>query len=520
MLLLLALGGLFGLALRDFGAPDGRDALQAPLAITAWALGLGLVGGALVRLVQLGRRRSREDGRYLLKGELVERAGERLRVWSLEHLRESRVIEDTTREGRAWDLRLVFADGHQASFSFPTREQARRLAAEVEGMAAMLEDARAEVDIGALERVLIFAETGPRGPAAEAGPYRSGGGGGMRWAAPRRSRAALIAGLTLALLGPGAWWARNRLSDDASFDRARRVGTVRGWLRYLGGEGRHAEAVREVHLPRARFEAARREGPDALRRFVQARPSSPHREDAEAILGRLASEEAQRQAARLQERLAAVRSEPALQPVLEEELLRLRDDPATTLSVGHALRGPTAEERMRLEAIFRRPANAGLLGPMGERFGPEMARAVDGPLRAELEAWLARWIPEERLRFASEQAFADEGGPRLRLEVVWSVQPTGTVYTVRRAAGTGPATTLQGLAVMVTVRLAPRRPGTPGEGGGARFERSVALTPPPELRMESSSLIFALGAEDGRAYRELVVGALEGLDEALTRDAP
>lgn len=38
--------------------------------------------------------------------------------------------------------------------------------------------------------------------------------------------------------------------------------------------------------------------------------------------------------------------------------------------------------------------------------------------------------------------------------------------------------------------------------------------------MESSSLIFALGAEDGRAYRELVVGALEGLDEALTRDAP
>src|ERR1019366_6475997 len=98
----------------------------------------------------------------------------------------------------------------------------------------------------------------------------------------------VIAGVAGVLLGLGLGNVRNDMSDDAMYRTIVAAGTVPAYQAYLAQNGRHADDVRDVLLPRAQLRDAEATGTvDAVQVFADAHPASRIGADITAALRRV-----------------------------------------------------------------------------------------------------------------------------------------------------------------------------------------------------------------------------------------
>lgn len=94
------------------------------------------------------------------------------------------------------------------------------------------------------------------------------------------------------VLTPCVWLVRNAASDDVTFERAKKDGSVQAFRAYLAFGTRHSSDVRRIFLPRAELGIAKRQGTvEAAQDFLRTHPGSAIDPEAQAALqGALAGE--------------------------------------------------------------------------------------------------------------------------------------------------------------------------------------------------------------------------------------
>ncbi|MBX3249791.1 MAG: hypothetical protein KF901_21620 [Myxococcales bacterium] len=285
------------LTLRRLGELPIERSLQGGLSIVLWSgafFGLALAIQAAWRAHRL---RKLPQGKAVTRGELVLLEGSMLRVIGLEHLEAVEVstvplqhaIPSPTVDFDAPELagvELRFDDGTVARFHVHAHQRGP-VVADLEAASAALEHAYAENERATLERMQLFPDLDPA-PGGE-GPFRvAPARASFNPPSPRRRHLAVAS--AVALLGPGAWWGRNALSDELAYRHAARVDSVATWLAYAPPRPhdadeplfapRHRDEVLQVRLPRARLRQARRYGVEGLQSFIRLHGDSPVAEEA------------------------------------------------------------------------------------------------------------------------------------------------------------------------------------------------------------------------------------------------
>lgn len=95
---------------------------------------------------------------------------------------------------------------------------------------------------------------------------------------------AVALGLTV-ILAPSVWLVRNAASDDATLAHAKADGSPAAFQSYLVHGRRHDDEVRNVLLPRAELEVAKKQGTvEAIKDFIASHPASAIDQEAQAAL--------------------------------------------------------------------------------------------------------------------------------------------------------------------------------------------------------------------------------------------
>ncbi|WP_146653632.1 hypothetical protein [Labilithrix luteola] len=240
------LGGVcLAFGARGFG-DVGRHA-QSSLHVVLYAAVLGIVAFVVRRLVLAPRRVSMlpfAPGTYAFASDVIVAESRELRVYPLSECKHTEVDDSVT---------FVFPD-RRFRFEVGDRELARQRSLALTRVRESLGVSRAAGDAKALLKIdpLFFArvrdfeaidEDGPRVGPVHANPTRA---------------AALV--LIAAVAGLPLWWIRNRASDEVAFWRASRDGHRSALETYAASGGRHTQTVRDVLLPGAELEEAKRQG--------------------------------------------------------------------------------------------------------------------------------------------------------------------------------------------------------------------------------------------------------------------
>jgi hypothetical protein len=215
-------------------------------------------------------------GRYLFPGIVVDASGPILDVWSVG---EAEAIEPLT--GNEAGLAFRMRDGSRVIVPASSREQAVKADAALGSLRNDLARAIAEEDpqvLAELDPLHDRAMSSPIGPTASM----------KRVFVVSKRFDWVIAGVAGVLLGLGLGNVRNDMSDDAMYRTIVAAGTVPAYQAYLAQNGRHADDVRDVLLPRAQLRDAEATGTvDAVQIFADAHPSSRIDADITAALRRV-----------------------------------------------------------------------------------------------------------------------------------------------------------------------------------------------------------------------------------------
>jgi len=497
--LAIALGGLGMLSLHHFGNAHGAVAHQHWGFAGVYAALLALASSSLWRLGLLAAGRA-GPVTHLLRGEVVERTGDRLEVRRFDELEDIRVIDDESFGAVGADLVLVFEGGERVVFPVPTRDEAHRLSVEIEGDAAMVEAACEEADYATLERALVFPDERRSPSGAHHGPYRDAGARLTNATGPlRRRRWSFLAPLLGVLVAPAVLHARNVLSDDASFDRALRAQSILGWRTYLLGAAYHRDEVESEHLPRARFANAQRMGLRGLLDYL-GDPDPQYREEARALLREL-QDQAGRERVRELER-SAEQASPALRPIYREVVRAASDlDVRPTLAV--QIVEPPRDARTLVTRQLLDPQD------IVDGSAVHLPQVLDVTTRAAVHRELftairrALDVPVDLLRIREVHTTEDEAEAYLRIG--WSVQPTFDAARTPRFDGRTP---LNGFELLVTLETET------AHSGDGREERRLAPPSTIDLAVPSTFLLLSDGRLDAGPYRRLVIETARRLIDA------
>jgi len=197
------------------------------------------------------------------------------------HLRVAPMSDVTTVEPSSGGAPFRVGYKGMGSFEFPptSSEPAEQLKFQFENAQAQAKHATETGDETELVTLDPFYEPkkwtspiGPQEPLAERVPAWVK----LGWAA------ALGVAVVFA---PTVWLVRNAKSDDATLERAKKDGTPDALRTYLAHGKRHDEDVRNVLLPRAELDVAKRQNTvEAVQEFIAAHPKSAIDAEAQAAL--------------------------------------------------------------------------------------------------------------------------------------------------------------------------------------------------------------------------------------------
>lgn len=276
----------------DFG--HMRDSGQqsfgflAALLVGSWLTFYSLL--AALRRIRLDRAMPIRRGRYLFPTDLVVATEPILRIYPLSQLMKLDPVHHFNNGSyTGTDFNFDFEGGHRETFTVPNKAHAEQALAYFDRCGFVLAQAVRDGDDATVRSLDIFYEAQdhplwqqlgtvvdapaqvPSGPRAHNLPVL------LKWAS-------ITAFVGLVLAAP-AWFVRNYLSDEAAYRNAVACDSTACFRSYLRGNGRHADEVRDEHLPRAAFGEAERAGTvTALREFILEYPRTQWEERAHQVI--------------------------------------------------------------------------------------------------------------------------------------------------------------------------------------------------------------------------------------------
>ncbi len=423
---LLAAGGLWLLSL-EYGSMyrAGQQGFEylIGLMVISWLGTYALV--AAVRRIVLDRSIPFRRGRYLFPTDLVVATDPVLKIFPLSKLTKLDPVHHYQNGVYTHtDFNFYFEGGKHETFVVRGKVQAEQALDYFHQTGYLLNEAFQNQDLNAIRSLDIFFE------AQDHPSFKPDGGDMVQPAAPVTSgpkarsvpfplKWASVTALAGLLLAVPVWMVRNYISDEAAFDQAVACGSSDCFSYYLRANGRHADEVRDTHLPRAAFQEAQEQGTvAALRDFVTEYPNSRHVAEARQVI---------------HQRFEQVRGNFMSQANTQDtnmvafmgdllNFLEAHDSPPVLVRFN----APSSESLSAIDQNL--PPNTSAVSP---HFTAERSEARERYITQVLQRGFAAVFPNDVMRLEHRGRLAPNTPPELvhpTIDVSYVVRPSGSIY--------------------------------------------------------------------------------------------
>lgn len=458
----------------DFGRLDGYSIAVQPavlLPVYFFAV-LLLVASGLGIAFELKRRASLpfQAGRYLFPLDFVDARTPELRIISLSELANFQAVHHHTNGAYSHTIfTFTFNNGRSEAFSIGDKSAAESQMESLQRARAMFGKALEQQDANAIHRIDLFFDVRLQGgfEKLKKGSVDVVREGPCVTVLPplieRRWKVALAAGV---VLGSGIWLARNVVSDQLTFAKARREGTSLAYRHYLRHGWLHASEAKELGSQVNFAECETQETEACWNEFISRWSESPRLEEARVErLPRAALKEAsgtvsgvrdfrKRYPGSVVDEQARARIHTLFTEALAEfQKQASTDNPALVPFVGKLLAHLEATESSRVLVRFRREASESLkiadriLGQAMSEEGKPMAKAspyFDEAHTRPLEQNITQELGNAFKTIFPADILTLENGPALpeqrdassetvpELGIVYTVAWSGSVYSAEK----------------------------------------------------------------------------------------
>ena len=502
---ILACGG-FGLAL--FTADFGR---LHHARMTTWELGilmgLAFVVGyailAIVRRVMLDKNTPFRRGRYLFATDIVDATKpDNLKIVPLARIAQVNVVHHL-QNGRYMNtvVNFVFPGGKTERFTFFGRQRAQDALDRIaQNQREILEFANQGDAASIAARDVFFdvrnTSVWNEPPAAQqAASHASGQAVVPALLAPLKWASASALGM--AILVVPAWFVRNELSDDASFQEARARNTSDSYQAYLRSGTNHAAEAQEG-LFMAAFQEAQATGTvTALRNYIQQYPNSPHLADVRAVVHQRFEEVKATFLAQ------AATTDPNMPRFVEALLtwLEAHDSPPVQVRFSP----PTNETLVAIDsALAQEHSN---VSPIAPHFTDERSMPRENQITEVLQQGFGTIFPGDVISMShAGRILPGVVSPVPTVDIAYEVRPSGTTYTDEQNGS-------EFVGIHVNFDVSMHIPDDP-----TTHSFSVGVEPPNHFTVsyQDYGLGGAGGPSDGAVYSTMSRLAFDRLASSVT----
>lgn len=231
-----------------------------------------------------------------------------------------------------------------------------------------------------------------------------------------------ISAIAISLLAIPLWYGRNAIADERGFQAAMECGRTNCFDRYLRNPGRHEQEVRDVHLPAAAFEEARRSTTvTALRDFILAHPNAPQVPEARQIIHRRFERVRQDFASQ------ASTTHSEMLPFMTALLAWLEQHDSPPVQV--RFNAPSAESLRSMDATLGSEVT-----PIAPHFTPQRSEPRERYITGVLRRGFSEVFPNDVMRLEHFGRVGPNNPPddlHAVFEVTYTVRPSGQIYVDR-----------------------------------------------------------------------------------------
>jgi hypothetical protein len=360
-----------------------------------------------------------QPGRYLLATDFVDARSGTLRIVPTRLLNDFKGTHMQTSGVSTHTLLTFTFQGVTEQFSIG-RDTAQAAINGFRNSQAALSAAAQAQDWQAIEKLDPFFEcrihnTWETGTPAEGGPRLRALPPFFRW------RAAVAVGAALVLC-PLIGLARNYVSDERMFGRAKSIDTESAWGQYLNNGWRH-QAEATLAQPIAAFREAKKDGTvSKMRGVLRTYPGSSVEADAREALHGLYMK------AFANFRSKASTSDRRMLPFMARLIDYLEKNETATVRV--VFSPPSTGALAEADAFFEREYSRGgkVVEPISPHFGPKSSSPRESSIVSRLKSGFASIFSSDVLKLEETAAGVTPSGAEPTISIAYEVGPSGRAY--------------------------------------------------------------------------------------------